>query len=48
MALALAVARSGDPARARSIMEELARRPVNDLEGALTRPRAQVWLRSPR
>lgn len=46
MALALAAQRSGDAARAKSIMEELAKRNVNDLEGALTRPRALAWLKT--
>jgi tetratricopeptide (TPR) repeat protein len=46
MALALAAQRSGDVARARAIMEELGKRNVNDLEGALTRPRAVAWLKS--
>ncbi len=45
MALALAAHRAGDTARARQIMEELARRMENDLEGALTRPRAVAWLK---
>jgi hypothetical protein len=27
-------------------MEELARRMVNDIEGALTRPRASAWLKA--
>jgi tetratricopeptide (TPR) repeat protein len=46
MALALAAARSGDEARAHQVMEELARRAVNDLEGALTRSRAGAWLKA--
>ena len=46
MALALAAARAGDQTRARTIMEELARRMVNDMEGALTRVRAAAWLKS--
>jgi tetratricopeptide (TPR) repeat protein len=46
MALALAAARAGDAARARAIMEDLARRDENDLEGALTRPRAVAWLKA--
>jgi hypothetical protein len=46
MALALATARAGDEARARTMMEELSRRLVNDMEGALTKPRAAAWLRS--
>ncbi|HZS36480.1 MAG TPA: tetratricopeptide repeat protein [Polyangia bacterium] len=45
MALALAAQRAGDVARARQIMEELSRRMENDLEGALTRPRALAWLK---
>jgi tetratricopeptide (TPR) repeat protein len=46
MALGLAAARAGDHERAHALMEELARRMVNDIEGALTRPRAAVWLRT--
>jgi tetratricopeptide (TPR) repeat protein len=46
MALALALQRSGDLPRARTIMEELARRNENDLDGALTRPRAAAWIKS--
>jgi tetratricopeptide (TPR) repeat protein len=46
MALALAVARAGEHPRARAIMEELAKRCENDLEGALTRPRAHAWLKT--
>jgi tetratricopeptide (TPR) repeat protein len=46
MALALAIQRSGDGARARSIMEELAKQVDNDLETALSRPRAVAWLRA--
>jgi predicted Zn-dependent protease len=45
MALALAAIRAGDAGRARTIMEELSKRLENDLEGALTRPRALAWLR---
>lgn len=45
-AYALSLARSGEPARARAIMEELSRRTANDLETALTRPRALAWLRA--
>jgi hypothetical protein len=45
MALALAAIRAGDAGRARTIMEELSKRLENDLEGALTRPRARSWLR---
>ena len=45
MALALAAMRAGDSGRARAIMEELGKRLDNDLEGALTRPRALAWLR---
>jgi hypothetical protein len=45
MALALCSLRAGDSGRARAIMEELSRRLENDLEGALTRPRALAWLR---
>ena len=45
--LALSLARSGDGAHARSIMEELAKRGGNDLETALSRPRAAAWLKLP-
>jgi tetratricopeptide (TPR) repeat protein len=45
MALALALLRTGDTARARTIMDELGKRLENDLEGALTRPRALAWLK---
>jgi hypothetical protein len=45
MALALAAARAGDTAKAKQIMEQLSRRMENDLEGALTRPRAIAWLK---
>ena len=45
MALALAAMRAGDVGRARAIMEELSKRLENDLEGALTRPRALAWMR---
>jgi Tetratricopeptide repeat len=45
MALALAAIRAGDSGRARAIMTELSKRLENDLEGALTRPRAIAWLR---
>ena len=45
MALALCSIRAGDTGRARAIMEELSKRLENNLEGALTRPRAQAWLR---
>ena len=45
MALALAAMRAGDSGRARTLMEELSKRLQNDLEGALTRPRAIAWLR---
>jgi Tfp pilus assembly protein PilF len=45
MALALAAMRAGDVGRARAIMEELSKRLENDLEGALTRPRAVAWMR---
>ncbi len=44
-AYALALARSGDMARARTIMDELARRNSVDLETALARPRAAAWLK---
>lgn len=46
MALALAAARAGDLPRAETIMEALAQRQVNDLEGALTRARAAAWLKA--
>jgi hypothetical protein len=46
MALAMAATRAGDLGRARAILEELARRTQNNLEVALTRPRAQAWLKS--
>ena len=46
MALALAVMRGGDRAAAKRIMEELAKRADNDLEVALTRPRALAWLKT--
>lgn len=46
MALALAAARAGDQTRAHAIMDELAHRMVNDIEGALTRSRAQAWLKT--
>jgi hypothetical protein len=45
-AYALALARTGDAARARVIMEELSRRTANDLETAISRPRALAWLRT--
>jgi tetratricopeptide (TPR) repeat protein len=45
LAYALALVRSGDQEKARAIFDELGRRMVNDLEGALTRPRAQAWLK---
>ena len=34
-----------DTTRARTLMDELAKRNVNDLEGALTRGRARAWLK---
>ena len=46
LAHALTLARTGDTARARSIMEQLARRATNDAESALARPRASAWLRA--
>lgn len=49
LALALAAGKAGeqaDPARARSLMEELSKRTVNDLEGALSRSRARAWLKA--
>ncbi len=45
MAFALALYRAGDDKQARAIMEELAHRLQDDLEGALTRPRALAWLK---
>jgi hypothetical protein len=45
LAYALALVRSKDEAKARSVIDELARRMVNDMEGALTRPRAAAWLK---
>jgi predicted Zn-dependent protease len=48
LALALAAQRAGDVARARTIMEELAKATENELEVALTRPRALVWLKANR
>ena len=45
LAYALALVRAGDQEKARAIFDELGRRMVNDLEGALTRPRAQAWLK---
>jgi Flp pilus assembly protein TadD len=44
-AYALALARSGQTEPAIKLMRELANRTENDLEGALTRPRAQAWLK---
>jgi tetratricopeptide (TPR) repeat protein len=46
MALALALARANEQPKAKVIMEELARRNENDLEGALSRTRAAAWLKS--
>ncbi len=46
LAWALALVRAGDEGKARAVFDELARRMVNDLEGALTRPRAAAWLKS--
>ncbi len=46
MALALAIQRSGDVPKARALMEELSKRCDNDLETALTRPRALAWLKA--
>lgn len=50
--LALAFALGGgkpgeqlDTARARTLMDDLAKRNINDLEGALTRGRARAWLK---
>jgi Flp pilus assembly protein TadD len=45
LAYALALVRGNDEAKARTIFDELARRMVNDMEGALTRPRAAAWLK---
>gem|GEM_PF-4649495 len=45
LAYALALGRAGQPAQAETVMRELAARTENDLEGALTRPRAQAWLK---
>jgi hypothetical protein len=49
LALALGGGKPGeqiDAARGRSLMEELAKRNVNDLETALTRARARAWLKA--
>jgi hypothetical protein len=49
LALALALAtgkQDADLSRARGIMEELGKRTINDLEGALTRGRAKAWLQA--
>lgn len=49
LALALGGGKPGeqiDAARARALMEELAKRNVNDLETALTRGRAKAWLKA--
>ncbi len=45
LAYALALVRAGEEPKARTIFDELAHRMVNDLEGALTRPRAAAWLK---
>ena len=48
LALALGGGKAGerlDAPRARTLMEALSRRCVNDLEGALTRGRARAWLK---
>lgn len=45
LALALATVRANNEGSARAIFEELSRRMVNDIEGALTRPRAAAWLK---
>jgi tetratricopeptide (TPR) repeat protein len=45
LAYALALVRAKDEGKARSVFDELSRRMVNDLEGALTRPRASAWLK---
>ncbi len=45
-AYALALARNGDTARARTLMEALARRTNNDVATGLARPRAAAWLKS--
>jgi len=48
LALALAAQRGGDGARARTIMEDLSKATENELEVALTRPRALAWLKANR
>jgi tetratricopeptide (TPR) repeat protein len=45
LAYALALTRANDEQKARAVFDELSRRMVNDLEGALTRPRASAWLK---
>ncbi|MDB4971589.1 MAG: Tetratricopeptide repeat protein [Myxococcales bacterium] len=45
LAYALAMVRAKDEDKARTVIDELARRMVNDMEGALTRPRAAAWLK---
>jgi len=45
LAYALALVRANQEGKSRAIFDELARRMVNDLEGALTRPRAAAWLK---
>jgi tetratricopeptide (TPR) repeat protein len=45
LALALALTRAKDEEKARAIFDELAKRMVNDIEGALTRPRAAAWMK---
>jgi tetratricopeptide (TPR) repeat protein len=45
LAWALALVRGGEEGKARAVFDELARRMVNDLEGALTKPRAGAWLK---
>jgi hypothetical protein len=46
MAYALALSRANEQPKAKTIMEELARRDENDLEGALSRTRAVAWLKA--
>jgi hypothetical protein len=46
LAYALALVRANETEKARTVFDELARRMVNDLEGALTRPRAAAWIKS--
>ncbi len=46
LAYALALVRANELDKARTVFDELARRMVNDMEGALTRPRAAAWVKS--